>query len=76
MRAAHPEGAFYEAFFDCATKGTVLGNRAKAFLEKLDTYRAESRLVTVEELIGILLDETGFMRRWVLASAAHSGRRT
>ncbi len=60
IRAAHPEGAFYEAFFDCATTGTVLGNRAKAFLEKLDAYRAESRLVTVEELIGILLDETGF----------------
>jgi ATP-dependent helicase/nuclease subunit A len=60
MRAAHPKGAFYEAFFASAEEETVLGSRAKAFLEKLDAYRAESRLVTVEELIGKLLDETGF----------------
>jgi ATP-dependent helicase/nuclease subunit A len=38
----------------------VLGQRAKALLQKLDAYRAESRLVTVEELVGKLLDETGF----------------
>lgn len=60
LRAAHPEGAFYEAFFACAQTDSPLGARAAAFLETLARYRAESRLVSVEELIGILLDETGF----------------
>jgi len=60
MRAAHPGGAFYEAFFSCAETNSVLGNCANTFLDKLDAFRAESRLVTVEELIGKLLDETGF----------------
>ena len=60
MRTAHTAGAFYEAFFACAESGGILGKRATAFLEMLDAYRAESRLVTVEELIGKLLDETGF----------------
>ena len=60
MRTSHPSGAFYDAFFACAETDTVLGQRAKALLQKLDGYRAESRLVTVEELVGKLLDETGF----------------
>jgi ATP-dependent helicase/nuclease subunit A len=60
MRTANPAGAFYEAFFACAETGSMLGQRAAAFLQKLTQYRAESRLVTVEELIGKLLDETGF----------------
>ena len=60
MRVNHPSGAFYEAFFACAEMDSALGKRALAFLTKLDRYRAESRLVPVEELIGQLLDETGF----------------
>jgi len=60
MRTANPAGAFYEAFFACAETDSMLGQRAAAFLQKLTQYRAESRLVTVEELIGKLLDETGF----------------
>jgi len=60
MRAVHPTGAFYEAFFAFSESDTVLGKRAAAFLTKLAHYRAESRLLSVEELIGKLLDETGF----------------
>lgn len=60
MRMHHPGGAFFEAFFDYAAQETVLGRRAADFLAKLSRYRAESRLITVEELIGKLLDETGF----------------
>lgn len=60
LRAAHPGGAFFEAFFACAQTDTPLGQRAAAFLKRLSRYRAESRLVSVEELIGKLLDETGF----------------
>ncbi len=60
LRAAHPGGTFYEAFFAAAEEDSVLGRRANAFLEKLSQYRAESRLISVEELIGKLLDETGF----------------
>ncbi len=59
MRASHPAGPFYEAFFDCDADAS-LRVRARAFLTKLDGYRAESRLLSVEELIGKLLDETGF----------------
>jgi len=59
MRAAHPGGPFYEAFFDCDVDAS-LRVRVEAFLTKLDGYRAESRLLSVEELIGKLLDETGF----------------
>lgn len=60
IRAARKNGAFYEAFFDYAEGDGALAERAKAFLDRLTQYRAESRLVSVEELIGKLLDETGF----------------
>ncbi len=60
MRAIHPSGPFYEAFFNCDAAEPVLCGRVDAFRKKLDAYRAESRLLSVEELIGKLLDETGF----------------
>ena len=60
MRAENPSGAFYEVFFACAGTDSVLGQRSQSFLTKLSQYRAESRLLSVEELIGKLLDETGF----------------
>ena len=60
MRASHPSGAFYEAFFACAAEETTLGVRAARFCETLAQYRSESRLLSLEELIGKLLDETGF----------------
>jgi ATP-dependent helicase/nuclease subunit A len=60
VRAACPAGAFHEAFFACAQEDSILGQRANTFLERLSQYRAESRLISVEELIGKLLDETGF----------------
>ena len=59
-RAAHQNGPFYEAFFACAEGEDALSLRARSFLTRLSRYRAESRLVTLEELIGKLLDETGF----------------
>ena len=60
IRAGHPDGAFYEALFARADTADALGGRISAFLERLSRYRTESRLVSVEELIGKLLDETGF----------------
>ncbi len=60
VRAAHRDGSFFEAFAACADGTDALGARAKAFLDRLEAYRAESRLVSVEELLGRLLDETGF----------------
>jgi ATP-dependent helicase/nuclease subunit A len=61
VRAAHRGGSFFEAFAACAAQDeTALGKRAKDFFETLGRYRAESRLVSVEELVGKLLDETGF----------------
>ena len=60
IRAAHREGSFFEAFAAYAEQNDTLGLRAKKFFERLDDYREESRLLSVEELIGKLLDETGF----------------
>ncbi len=61
VRAAKKDGSFYEAFESYANSNeTKLGARAQDFFRKLDGYRAESRLISVEELIGRLLDETGF----------------
>lgn len=60
MRAAQKSGSFYEAFAAYAAGKDKLAGRARSFLDKLDGYRAESRLISVEELIGKLLDETGF----------------
>lgn len=61
LRALHREGSFYEAFATCAgSDDGVLSGRANRFLQKLDGYRAESRILPVEALIGKLLDETGF----------------
>ena len=60
VRAAQKEGAFYQAFAAYAASEGKLAGRARAFLSRLDGYRAESRMVSIEELIGKLLDETGF----------------
>ncbi|HWQ06989.1 MAG TPA: UvrD-helicase domain-containing protein [Feifaniaceae bacterium] len=60
IRASHRTGSFYEAFMACAGREDVLGGRAKAFTERMQHYREESRLISVEELAGLLLDETGF----------------
>ena len=60
IRSAHPTGPFYEAFFSGAEGESALAEKTRAFCERLERYRAESRLVSVESLIGALLDETGF----------------
>ncbi len=60
IRAAHKDGSFFEAFSAYTERADMLGSRARMFFEKLDAYRDESRLLSVEELIGKLLDETGF----------------
>lgn len=60
IRAAQKNGSYYGAFLSYAAGGDTLARRARGFLERLDGYRAESRLISVEELIGKLLDETGF----------------
>lgn len=60
IRADHPGGAFHEAFFARAAQEDAMGSRINAFLDQLSRYRMESRLVSVEELIGKLLDGTGF----------------
>ena len=60
VRAVEKNGSFYEAFSAYAAGQGVFAARAQAFLKELDRYRAESRLLSVEELIGKLLDDTGF----------------
>ena len=47
MRAAQKSGSFYEAFAAYATGKDKLAGRARSFLDKLDGYRAESRLISL-----------------------------
>ncbi len=60
IRAVHRDGSFFEAFAAYSEQENALGKRTRLFFEKLDGYRDESRLLSVEEFIGKLLDETGF----------------
>lgn len=60
IRTGHRSGSFFEAFEAYRSNENALGRRANEFFLRLDRYRAESRLISVEELIGILLDQTGF----------------
>lgn len=60
IRTRRRDGAFYEALTAAANDDDALGRKARAFLDLLERYRAESRLIPVEQLIGMLLDETGF----------------
>ena len=71
MRMLHREGGFYQAVAAAAKLDTPLGKKTAAFLAMLARYRRESRLVSVEQLIGQLLDETGFYEE---AGAGENGR--
>ena len=67
LRASHREGTFSEAFLAAAAHD----EKAAAFVELLERYRRESELTGVEQLIGMLLDETGFYEEM---GAAFGGR--
>lgn len=43
-----------------AAAGGELGQKAKRFMDKLEYYRQEAKLLGAEALIGMLLDETGY----------------
>ena len=67
IRTACPNAPFYEAVL-AAAEGSAPGGagagaqtekKARAFLSRLDGWRRESRYRSVEQLIGLLLDETG-----------------
>ena len=60
IRARHPDGSFYEAAMACAAEDDELGRRIAAFFAMLARYRRESLLLSIEQLIGRLLDETGY----------------
>ncbi len=56
LRVRRREGTFFDALL--AARET--DGKVAAFFRLLDRYREESRFVTIEHLIGLLLDETGF----------------
>ena len=58
--AAGAQLACVDSLAQAAHYDTPLGAKAKAMLQKLDAWRALSRLLSVEELCGYLLDETGY----------------
>lgn len=60
IRASVRGGAFHTAFFAYANEPGELGEKVGTFTARFDFWRAESRLVSVETLLGRLLDETGF----------------
>ena len=43
-----------------ANSGDALGKKARIFIERLEAWRREARLMSAESLIGMLLDETGY----------------
>lgn len=67
IRAAHPDGTFFDALEAMAAAagaaeagaGAALARRCAAFLARVAAWRAESRLVPVEALLARLYDETG-----------------
>lgn len=56
IRVAHRGGTFFEAL--SAAKEDNL--KVAAFFDLLERYREESRFISMEQLIGKLLDDTGF----------------
>lgn len=60
IRKEYRSGSFFEAFEAYCSFDSALGRRAKEFFSRLDRWRSESRLISVEELTGLLLDQTGF----------------
>jgi ATP-dependent helicase/nuclease subunit A len=76
IRKEHRSGSFFEAFETYCSFDSALGRRAKEFFSRLDRWRSESRLISVEELTGLLLDQTGFYEEMGAGRTAHSGRQT
>ncbi len=67
LRAEHPapEGkakhwACVDQLRAAAEEDTGLGEKARAFLSRLKRWKKEARLMSVEALIGLLLDETDY----------------
>ncbi|MBQ2769614.1 MAG: helicase-exonuclease AddAB subunit AddA [Clostridia bacterium] len=56
LRAGHPQGSFYT----CVQQARERDSAIDHFLTRLEGWREESRLITVEQLIAQILRETGF----------------
>lgn len=61
MRATYPKDSFLDTLIESSLRRTDTGKKAAAFLAKLDEWHEYSSLLSVEELIGLLLDETGYL---------------
>ncbi|MEE0797552.1 MAG: helicase-exonuclease AddAB subunit AddA [Anaerovoracaceae bacterium] len=64
IRTAHREGSYYEAFCGCAdgeeSREQNLGDKCRAALEKIRSWRQMSILMPLDKLIWKLLLDTGF----------------
>lgn len=60
LRTGKRDRSLLSALIATAQTDDALGQKCSAFLSQIDAWRLESRLRSVEELIGLLLDETGF----------------
>ncbi len=58
MRAANKKGTLLDCLLDAAKTGGA-DCHAATFLARIDRYRAESRLLSTEDLIARVLDDTG-----------------
>ena len=56
LRAAHPEGSFYA----CVTAQRKTEPAVEAFFSRLERWQKESSLLPLEQLIALILRETGF----------------
>ena len=75
LRAGRQSESCFDSLVAAAAYDTPLGRRACAFLEKLDSWQERAGLLGLPQLIGLLVEETGYGRfvRALPGGAARKG---
>ncbi len=60
IRIANKKGSFYEALLAKANDDSKIAEQVRAFLEKLTSFREQSKYLQLDELIWALYNQTGF----------------
>jgi ATP-dependent helicase/nuclease subunit A len=60
LRAGHKTGLLFDALLDLNAYDTPLAHKSQAFLEKIARWHEDAALSGLEELLGRLLEDTGY----------------
>ncbi|MEN6471613.1 MAG: helicase-exonuclease AddAB subunit AddA [Clostridiaceae bacterium] len=60
LRAQHKTGLLFDALTEALAYDTPLAQKVRGFLTKLNHWRADAKLCGLEELLGRLLEDTGY----------------